>query len=178
MKTLLIATLFAAACMAAPIDLTIVGFSNSNFIVTANANVPTALTFATTTISGLPVCVGPQAALCNAVVTITPDGVFDSGGAIDEFNLGLTLKYSTSSTWVSQGAWDSGLTIKSTGTYSATGYTPTPGTLNFSFQPPALNGAENFSASGTTVPEPGTVRMLGLGLGLIGISAWRKRSRR
>jgi hypothetical protein len=66
-----------------------------------------------------------------------------------------------------------GFAINLVGIYKKTGFDDTEGILNFTFQPPISasgGGTYTFSASGTTVPEPGTYAMLGtalLGLGLL-----------
>jgi PEP-CTERM motif len=60
------------------------------------------------------------------------------------------------------------LTVAGTGTASGHGFDPTPGTWMFTTQDPSSQSQFSFSAS-TSVPEPGTVGLLGIGMaGLCG----------
>ena len=170
--------LSVSSASASPLlNFEIVGFANGNFTVGNNGNNPTALTFASSTIASSVTCAGTNAALCSGPVTIGPDTTFDSGGAADVIALSPSLKYTTSSVWTEQGSIATGLTIFTTGIFSATGFDNTAGRLNFSLQPPQnAQGMSNFSASGSTVPEPATLLLTSFGgLALIGLAKIRKK---
>jgi hypothetical protein len=67
------------------------------------------------------------------------------------------------------------LSVSGTGMVSATGFSTTPGTFNFTTQDSSANSQFSFSAATTAVPEGGTTALIAIGGIAIGLS---KRLRR
>jgi PEP-CTERM motif len=132
------------------------------------------LTFDLGSCSIVTVCGGAGSTVTGSSATFT-SGVsftFTFDGTVND------LTYTTSGPWTVTQTGNF-FDIATTGIYAVTGFDNTPGSLNFSFQAPASqDGRYNVATNGSSVPEPGSLALLGSGLVGLGLLVRRRTAKK